>query len=146
MTVPILLFDQTLRNTVLADPAIHAAVSGQVYQDAAPVKAVPPYIIIAYNSPPRSIHDTQTGQMEAVYSVKAVVDVDVDGAARALEIAQLLYDRLHDTKPDMTAGGWDVYRCQHETVFRFLEQVDRKNYQHAGGLYTLGATQIVTVE
>lgn len=123
-----------IKGQLAASSALITALGGTaIYRLQAPPGAALPYVIFSLNAggdanvSPRDESDT-------LWLVKAVDD----DATTAGSIADLIRTTLHDA--DLTLdGGWTAYRCQHTQIVEYVENIERRQYFHSGGLYRIRA-------
>lgn len=100
-----------------------------IYKGIAPNGTSTPYII--YNiQAGGSDNDTPIDSVDVVLLVKAVST----DSREAETIADLVRARLHEAELTLDAP-WTNYRTQHTSIVDFVEQVDREQFYHVGGLY-----------
>jgi hypothetical protein len=131
-----------IRTLLLADSAIHAAVGDKIFADLAPTKAVTPYLIISLQAGRTDSltmgYDADLGDI----NVKAVCDVDKDGAEVVTTLAGHIRRVLH--REHLTIPGWVFYQMKHRTPFSYTDLVDRRPYAYAGAIYRVEADQAIT--
>ncbi|MBN1964052.1 MAG: DUF3168 domain-containing protein [Anaerolineae bacterium] len=117
-----------------AGTAITALVSTRIYNSQAPQTAETlPYVVFSLASG-GDTNDTPREELDVIVDVKAVAAT----ALEAQQAADAIRATLHDA--DLTLDGdWAAVRCQHHAAFFYAENVERRQYWHAGGSYRIRA-------
>ena len=102
-----------------------------VYFAQAPLGAALPYIVYSIASGGED-NDTPLDAGDISYTVKGVAKTALSAGA----IADSIRDALHEQSLTIDSP-WTVYRCQHEAVIMYPENVERDQYWHAGGNYRI---------
>ena len=125
---------RAIRAHLLADSAIVTALGGEhIYALHAPPGQPLPYMIVSLASG-GSNNRTPRDEIDITLTVKCVAD----SAVMAVQLADLIRVRLHDT--DLTLDPpWAAYRCQQGTPFIVVEHSEHRRYWHAGGNYRVRA-------
>jgi Protein of unknown function (DUF3168) len=129
-----------LRNQLLSVPAIMNLASGQVYNQQAPETARHPFIIFDVNAG-GSVNRTANRYFDGRYLVKAVTtngDVGANSAETAAILSDAIYETLHEQNFALD-GDWQLVRCQHVTVVKYVENQSNRQYWHNGGIYRVRA-------
>ncbi len=132
--------EKAIRARLAAASALTDLVGARIYSIQAPAAAALPLIVIQLTgggSPNDSPRDT----LDLIVTVRATA-TDADGssgAAGAKVAADLIRVALHNASLTLDAP-WTAYDIQHETAFAYVENIDRRQYYHAGGTYRIRAT------
>jgi len=128
-----------LRNQLLTHPTIVNLVDQQVFNQQAPENATHPFIIFDLNAG-GSINTSANRYFDAKYLVKAVTSSGEFGnaAETAALLSEAIYAALHEQNFGMDAI-WQLVRCQHLTIVKYVENVERRQYWHNGGIYRVRA-------
>ena len=102
-----------------------------VYFGQAPLDAELPYVVYTIAGGGED-NDVPLDGGDITYYVKGVAKT----ASSAGAIADSIRSALHEQTIAIDAP-WTVYRCQHEQVLMFAENVERDQYWHAGGSYRI---------
>lgn len=126
---------KAVRAAITGSAGIAALVSTRVYLEQAAEGATLPYIVMngigggSTNETPRDALDLQI-------QVKAVA---ADGAS-ATTLERLIFEALHRQALSYDSP-WRHLDCEHEGLFYFVENAERKQYHHAGGTYRIRASK-----
>jgi len=128
-----------LRTQLLNQMTIATLTESQVYNEQAPETARHPFLVFSVNAG-GSINDTANRYVDMRYLVKAVTASGDSGPAaeRAAELADAIYTALHGQDFAMGAS-WQLVRCQHLTVVKYVENQSNRQYFHNGGIYRVRA-------
>ena len=129
-----------LRRQLLTHPTIVNLVDQKVFNEQAPEKALHPFIIFSVNAG-GSINATANRYVDMRYLVKAVTtngDVGANSAEVAATLSDAIYTALHEQDFDLDAE-WHLVRCQHLTVVKYVENQERRQYFHNGGIFRVRA-------
>jgi hypothetical protein len=124
-----------LRAKLAAASAVTSVVSTRIYNTQAPLEAALPYIVVALQAG-GSTNRSPRDEFDLVLLVKCVA---ADGL-QAGTVADAIRAALHEQAITLDSP-WNAMDCQHETAFQFVENEDRAQYWHAGGLYRLRAVE-----
>lgn len=126
-----------IRRAFLASAALVALCGQRFYSMQAPENVALPYVtyqIIGGGSP----NVSPRAEFDLMVTVNCVATDNVvagtSGAATAKTIAGLVDSALHNRQLDLPAP-WSAWDCQNESVFEFVENVDRIQYYFVGGVY-----------
>lgn len=118
-----------------ATAAITAITSTRIYFGQAPLEAALPHIVFSLNAG-GSTNRSPRDEFDVTLTVKCVAAT----GAKAAQVADLIRGALHNA--DLTLESpWNAYRCQHDAVFQYVENIERAQYHHAGGTYRVRAVQ-----
>ena len=118
-----------LRAALIADGTISAAVGARCYLTRAPESASLPYGLLNYVGG-GSTNDTPRDAFDQLWQVQFISD----DAAQAQDLSDRARDLLHNASITLESP-WKLIDLQHEDPFFFVEDVDRRQYLHAGGTY-----------
>lgn len=123
-----------IRNLLLANVTLNAAVGGRWYLDQVPpkIEVVYPYGIIADNAS-RARHEANEMKMADLRLLVKVVGVEQTATYQLGDLIRLTLDEATVTVDD----PWYAYSCQLLTVVAFSEQVAQDVFTNAGGIYRL---------
>lgn len=111
--------------------------ASRVYLNQAPASAALPYIVMTYVAG-GSTNETPVDGLDVRYQVEAISD----DAAEAADLETKIRAALHNQTDDISlGGGWKIVDIQHEEPFFFVENVDKRQYIHAGGTYRVRANK-----
>lgn len=131
-------FDEAMLAHALADDGLRADAGERMFIDQAPLNTATPYIVISVQSWQDVNDRTRVPEIDATYNVRAIVDVDKDGARLAVRMADKIEAAFKNCTLEV-GSGWGVHWCRQRSRFRIPELIDRRNHTSAGGLYQLGA-------
>lgn len=129
--------NKALSNKLTASSALVSQLSGgsAVYFQQAPLDAALPYVVIILaGGGPENDSPLQSG--DVMYYVKGVAET----ARVAGNIAESIRSALHEQSLSMDSP-WTAYRCQLQEVLMFAENVERRQFWHAGGSYRIRFSQ-----
>ncbi len=132
--------EKAIRARLAAATTLTAVVGTRIYSTQAPGAALLPLIVYQITGG-GSPNDSPRDALDLLVTVR-VVAADADGtggAATAKSAADLVRAALHNAALTLDSP-WAAYDVQHETAFAYIENVDRRQYHHAGGVYRVRAT------
>ena len=129
--------EDAIYDKLVGDATVLGYVSTRVYLHMAPPGVALPYIVFIPNAG-GDMNITPRQSADVNYAVKAVSD----SVLEARNIADAIRGALHNEDLTM-ANSWTAYACQHQTVIHYVEQVERKQFFHAGGVYRIRAHYII---
>lgn len=98
-----------------------------------------PYVVFMLNAGQES--NQQVRRMgDLRYAIKAVCSEDGGGGATGLQIADALYTALHE-HPFVCDAPWKVWRIQRMSIIKFVEQTDKTQIYHHGGIYRIRVSE-----
>lgn len=102
-----------------------------VYFAQAPLGAALPYVVYTIAGGGEE-NDSPLDSAAVTYYVK--------GVAKTAQVAGAIADGIRSALHEQTLAidaPWTVYRCQHEQVLMYPENVERDQYWHSGGSYRI---------
>lgn len=131
----LLAISKGLGDKLAATPAVTALVSTRIWFGQPPEAAAFPYLLMTHAAG-GSDNETPRDSFDVTMLVKGVAT----SAASAQAVAEAIRTALHDK--DLTLPSpWTAYRCQHTVPVAYVENAERGQYWHAGGLYRVRASQ-----
>lgn len=98
-----------------------------------------PYVVFMLNAG-QDMNLQQRRQGDLRYVIKGVVSEAAGGGRTALLIATALQAALHDQTFTVEAP-WKVYKVEHTTILKYVEQVDKTQIYHNGGIYRIRVSE-----
>ena len=135
---PMEAFDEALVARATSFAGLTALVGDRVYLDQAPPDAATPYLVISWQSWNTVNDRTIVDEIDATANVRAVVDVDKQGARLGVQIADQI-ESAFDGYALTPENGWGVHWCRQRSRFRNVTMLDRRNYAMSGSLIQIGA-------
>jgi hypothetical protein len=128
---------KALHTKLTASSALTSLLSGAgaVYFQQAPLDAVLPYVVYILAGG-GEINDSPLANGDLMYYVKGVAET----ALAAGNIADSIRSALHEQAMTIDSP-WTVYRCQMTQTLMFAENVERRQFWHAGGSYRIRISQ-----
>ncbi len=132
--------EKAIRAQLTASSALTGLVGVRIFSTQAPAAAALPLIVYQVTGG-GSPNDSPRDALDLLVTVRATAtDADgVSGAATAKTAADLIRAALHNAALTLDTP-WSAYDVQHETAFAYVENLDRRQYHHAGGVYRVRAT------
>lgn len=129
--------NKALANKLMNSTALVSQLSGgsAVYIQQAPTDAVLPYVVII-RSGGGEVNDSPLANGDMMYYVKGIAET----ALAAGNIADSIRNALHEQAIPIDSP-WTVYRCQLNEALFFAENVERRQFWHAGGSYRIRFSQ-----
>jgi hypothetical protein len=132
--------EKAIRAQLAASADLTNLVGARIYSTQAPAAAALPLIVYQLTGG-GSANDSPRDALDLIVTIRATAtDAEgISGAATAKAAADLIRAGLHHA-PLALDAPWTAYDLQHETAFAYVENVDRRQYHHAGGTYRIRAT------
>lgn len=125
-----LALEKGIRTTLLT--AVGADVNNQIVNQIAKTVTFP-YVIFSHYAG-GNVNLQARGQGDFRYTIKAVTQEGNNAALLAAQIAQRIYDALHEVTFAIDAP-YKVYRSQRLDVVKYVTADDNRQYFHNGGIY-----------
>ena len=120
-----------IRAHLVGGSAFTAVVSQRVYADIAPAGATMPYVVLSLNGGGYD-NDTPLDSADVRMTVRGVSA----SAQEADTLGNAIRARLH--KAAVSPGdGWSLMSLTEDTLFSYVEQTERVQYWHRGGVYRI---------
>ena len=126
-------------NTVLKSDATLSALVGQRVVNSFAKEPVYPYVFFSHNSG-GDTNLQRRGQADLMYLIKGMSTENTGGKVLAAQIAEAIYNALHE-KPFVIDAGWKVYRVQRTNIVQMVELDGDINYYHHGAMYRIRVSQ-----
>jgi len=125
-----------LRARLAGDNSLITLLGGTaIYAQQAPANSALPYVVMALGGG----GDTNLTR-PAMYDYRVLIKCVAKAPLTAGSAAALIYARLHQAQANMSLDApYTCYDLSRLTVFEFVENVERDQFWHAGGIYRLRA-------
>lgn len=131
---------KAIRDALLVNPGVTNLVGSRIYNKQAPETAAYPFIVIIANGGGET-NDSDNDYIDADYTVKAIAtngEGIINAGGLAGQVSDAIRKALHKQTFSMDAP-WTLVRCQRDSIVDYIENVDRKQFYHSGGLFRIRA-------
>lgn len=130
--------ERGLNQALLGNAGVAALVDERVVNEFAR-KVTWPYVVFMLNAG-KDTNQQLREQGDLRYAIKGVTSEQDGGGKTALLIAEALRAALHNQTFTVDAP-WKVYRVEHTTIIKYVEQTEHTQIYHTGGIYRIQVSE-----